>query len=58
MTPEELLVTPPATHFVYIPFILFLGGIVGFIIGRRVGIRAGEAEYLAGFDDDDDLLTD
>ena len=56
--PEELLAAPPVTHFVYIPFILFIGGIVGFIIGRKAGIRAGQAEYLGAFDDDDDLLAD
>jgi hypothetical protein len=58
MGPDELLVAPPVTHLVYIPFILFIGGVLGFVIGRKVGIRDGEAEYLAGFDDEDDILDD
>ena len=58
MNPEQLLVAPPVTHFVYIPFILFIGGIIGFVIGRKVGVRDGQADYLAGLGDDDDLLAD
>ena len=53
---EDLFTTPPDTHVVYIPFILLIGGVIGFVIGRKVGIKAGEAEYLGGFDDEDDLL--
>ena len=32
--PDELLTAPPVTHFVYIPFILFIGGIIGFVVGQ------------------------
>ena len=50
-----LLSTPPPTHFVYIPFILVIGMILGFVMGRRAGVRDGEAQFL-GSDDGDDLL--
>ena len=57
MAPEEILTSPPITHLVYIPFILFIGGVIGFVIGRKVGARDGEAEYLTRIDDED-LLDD
>ncbi|MEE2786021.1 MAG: hypothetical protein VX589_01705 [Myxococcota bacterium] len=57
MEPAELLSTPPATHLVYIPFILFIGIVIGFVFGRKAGIREGKAEFLGGgHDSDDDLL--
>ena len=51
----ELLSAPPPTHFVYTPFILVIGMILGFVIGRRAGMRDGEA-HLLGSDDSDALL--
>ncbi len=51
----ELLATPPATHVVYIPFVIFIGVVIGFVIGRKAGMKEGKADFLAG-DDDDDLL--
>lgn len=58
MSPEQLLIAPPVTHFVYIPFLLFVGAIIGFVVGRKAGVSDGQAEYLAGLGDDDDLLGD
>ena len=52
----ELLATPPATHVVYIPFVLFIGAVIGFVIGRKAGMKEGKAEFLGGGGDDDDLL--
>ncbi len=52
----ELLATPPATHVVYIPFVILIGVVIGFVIGRKAGLKEGKAEYLGGGDDDDDLL--
>ena len=54
METPELLTTPPPTHLVYIPFVLFIGIVIGFVMGRKAGIREGEAQMLGG--DDDDLL--
>ena len=54
METPELLTTPPPTHLVYIPFVIFIGIVIGFVMGRKAGIREGEAQMLAG--DDDDLL--
>jgi len=56
METPDLLVAPPVTHLVYIPFILFIGVIIGFVLGRKAGMRAGEAEFLGGYDGDEDLL--
>ena len=56
MGPEELLSAPPITHFVYIPFILLIGGVIGFVVGRKVDARDGEVDYLTRVDDD--LLDD
>ncbi len=55
MNPADLLVTPPPTHLVYIPFMLLIGFIIGFVIGRKQGVSAGHDEYL-GAGGDDDLL--
>lgn len=55
MNPADLLATPPPTHLVYIPFILVIGFIIGFVVGRRQGVGAGRDEYL-GAGGDDDLL--
>ena len=54
METPELLTTPPPTHLVYIPFVLFIGIVIGFVMGRKAGIREGEAQMLG--DPDDDLL--
>ena len=51
---QELLSAPPPTHLLYIPAVVLLGIVIGYVIGRRAGIKTGEAEFLAG--DDDDLL--
>ena len=50
--------SPPPTHFVYIPAVLLLGIVLGFIIGRKAGIREGQSNYLGGESDheDDDLI--
>lgn len=55
---EMLFMTPPPTHFVYIPAILLVGSILGFIIGRQAGIKEGQSRFLAGegTHEDDDLL--
>ena len=53
MNPADLLATPPPTHLVYIPFILVIGFIIGFVVGRRQGGGGGRDEHLeAGGDDD------
>ncbi len=54
METPDLFATPPPTHLVYIPFVIFIGIVIGFVIGRKAGIREGEAQMLAS--DDDDLL--
>ena len=55
---DELLSAPPPTHLVYIPAILLVGAVIGFIFGRRAGIKEGQANFLGGEGDheDDDLL--
>ena len=55
MTTPDLLTTPPPTHLVYIPFVILIGIVIGFVMGRRAGVREGKAEMLGG-DQDDDLL--
>lgn len=54
MGETELLAVPPVTHVVYVPFILLVGLIVGFVIGRRAGIKEGQARALGAGPDDDD----
>lgn len=56
MTAADLIATPPATHVVYIPFVLFIGAVIGFVIGRRAGMKEGKAELLGSGGEDDDLL--
>ena len=56
MNADELLTTPPITHIVYIPFILVVGIVIGFVMGRKSGKTAGQADYLGGGDDDDYLV--
>lgn len=51
----EILQTPPVTHVVYIPAMLLVGIIIGFLLGRKAGIREGKAEALGGGREDDDL---
>ncbi len=48
----DLLQAPPATHLVYVPFVLFIGVVIGFVIGRKAGKRDGQAEMLGGGDDE------
>ena len=55
MDETSLFSTPPATHLVYIPFVLIIGGIIGFVMGKRAGVKDGRDEYL-GAGADDDLL--
>lgn len=56
MTAADLLAAPPPTHLVYIPFVLFIGAVIGFVLGRRAGMKEGKAELLGGGGEDDDLL--
>lgn len=51
---DEVLAVPPPTHLIYIPAILLVGIVIGFIMGRKAGVREGKAEFIAG--DDDDLI--
>ena len=53
-----LFMSPPPTHFVYIPAVLLVGCVIGFIIGRKAGIQEGQASYLGGegVHEDDDLI--
>lgn len=50
---NSLMSVPPPTHFIYVPFVLVIGIIIGFVMGRKAGMRQGEANMLAGTDDDD-----
>ncbi len=43
---SELLSVPPPTHVVYIPFVLIIGIVIGFIFGRKAGIRDGKDQTL------------
>jgi hypothetical protein len=43
---------PPPTHVVYIPFVLMIGFVIGFLAGRRAGVAQGKAEFLGGGDDE------
>lgn len=54
----QLFGTPTPTHIVYIPFILLVGAIIGYIFGRKAGIKEGKADLIgAGLDDEgDDLI--
>ena len=49
---ETLLAAPPSTHVVYIPFLILVGIVIGFVIGRRAGIKQGKAEFLGGGDEE------
>lgn len=54
---DDLLSAPPPTHLVYIPFVLFIGFVLGFVFGRKAGVKQGKAELLGrGTDEDEDLL--
>lgn len=50
----DLLAAPPPTHLVYIPASILVGIVIGFLLGRKAGMREGQADFLAK--DDDDLL--
>jgi hypothetical protein len=56
MNAADLLTAPPPTHLVYIPFVLFIGAVIGFLFGRRAGMKEGQAELLGRGSEDDDLL--
>jgi hypothetical protein len=50
-----VLTGPPITHVIYIPFVLLVGIIIGFLLGRRAGIKEGKARLIgAGPDDEED----
>ena len=53
MNESDLLAAPPITHLVYIPFILVIGVILGFVMGKRAGKADGRDEYIANGVDDD-----
>ena len=55
---ETFFISPPPTHFVYIPVVLLVGAVIGFVIGRKAGIREGLAHYLGGegAHEDDDFI--
>ena len=55
MDETSLWAGPPSTHIVYIPFILVIGIIIGFVMGKRAGKTDGRDEFL-GAGPDDDLL--
>lgn len=52
MSEPSLLSAPPPTHVVYIPFVILIGIIIGFVMGRKAGIKQGKAEFLGGNDED------
>jgi hypothetical protein len=43
---DALFSTPPVTHLVYIPAILMVGMVIGFLMGRTAGIKEGKAQAL------------
>lgn len=49
---NDLLAAPPVTHLVYIPFILIVGIVIGFVMGRKAGVKQGKAEFLGGNDEE------
>lgn len=36
------------SHILYIPIVMLFGGIIGFVVGRKVGVKEGRDEYLGG----------
>ena len=34
---DSLIQAPPITHLVYVPFMIFIGVVIGFVIGRKAG---------------------
>ena len=55
MAEPSIWAAPPITHIVYIPFILVIGIVIGFVMGKRAGMNDGRDEFL-GAGPDDDLL--
>lgn len=52
-----LFMTPPPTHFVYIPVILLVGAVIGYVIGRQAGIKDAVSHYIDEVaSEDDDLI--
>jgi|GEM_PF-1570822 len=48
----SFLAVPPPTHVVYVPFVLLVGFIAGYLFGRRAGVAQGKAEFLGGGDEE------
>lgn len=46
------MAAPPWTHIVYIPFVLVVGIVIGFVLGRKAGVKQGKAEFLGGHDEE------
>ena len=55
---DDLLSAPPPTHLVYIPAILLVGAVIGYIFGRKAGIKEGQSNLLGGGAVDDDFEDD
>lgn len=49
---DNLLSAPPVTHLIYIPAILMVGMVIGFLMGRNAGIKEGKAQALGEGDED------
>ena len=52
MGETSFLAVPPPTHVVYVPFVLLVGFIAGYLFGRRAGVAQGKAELLGGGDEE------
>lgn len=52
MNEPSILAAPPVTHVLYVPFVILIGVIIGFIIGRKAGVKQGKAEFLGSNDED------
>ena len=52
MGETNFLAVPPPTHVVYVPFVLLVGFILGYLFGRRSGVAQGKAELLGGGDEE------
>lgn len=55
MDSPDLFSVPPATHVVYIPFTILVGIAIGWVLGRKAGIREGKDAFLGGGGDDEPL---